>query len=76
MKPATLFQKMRERRVERERLAREVATADLRSCEVNLMAALAGFRPPHRTTSNYQECLQMFATFRQEVKARPNWRVI
>ncbi|AFU45450.1 hypothetical protein C380_08740 [Acidovorax sp. KKS102] len=78
MKPATPFQKMRERRIAREQLAREVAmaevTADLRGCEVNWRAALLGLEPPHRSASNYQECLEVFATAQKKVKPQPVWR--
>lgn len=65
MKPATPFQKMRERRIEREQLVREVAKAEARVdkglCSGNLEALRAGLKPPHPLASNYQECLQVFS---------------
>lgn len=74
MKPATPFQKMRERRIERERLAREVSKAEARVdqglCTGNLDALRAGVKPPNPLASNYQECLQMFAKLSQPRRPR------
>lgn len=76
MKPATPFQKMRERRIERERLDREVARAeaalDRRLCEGNLNCLLNMVSPQHKRASNYQECLKAFAAIR--LPKRPEWR--
>ncbi|MCT6719447.1 hypothetical protein [Acidovorax sp. K2F] len=75
MKPATQFQKMRERRIERERLARELARAeaalDQRLCESNLNCLLQLVKPQHPRASNYQECIKAFAAMR--LPMRPEW---
>lgn len=80
MKPATPFQKMRERRIEREQKEREVAAAaavrNRLACQENLEAVRSMAMPPHKQASNYQECMKVFANVQDAIKQQSEWRPV